>query len=56
MDEIKEIRKQDFETIIAEKGFEEQLLVKDYYITILLYLIKDIKGIPRNRIKPRTTN
>lgn len=45
MDEIKEIRKKDFEEIIAQKGFEEQLTVKDYYITILLYLLKDIKGI-----------
>ena len=45
MDEIKTIRKQDFETIIIDKGFEEQLIVKDYYITILLYLLRDIKGI-----------
>ncbi|MFH1174369.1 MAG: nucleotidyl transferase AbiEii/AbiGii toxin family protein [archaeon] len=45
MAEITNIRKKDFETIIAERGFEEQLTVKDYYITILLYLLKDAKGI-----------
>ncbi|MCX6709949.1 MAG: nucleotidyl transferase AbiEii/AbiGii toxin family protein [Candidatus Woesearchaeota archaeon] len=45
MDEIKELRKQDFELIIAEKGFDKQLLVKDYYITVLLYLLRNIKAI-----------
>jgi len=45
MDEIKELRKQDFEIIIAEKGFEEQLLVKDYYITVLLHIMRNIRGI-----------
>jgi predicted nucleotidyltransferase component of viral defense system len=35
----------ELKIILAEKKFQKNLLVKDYYITILLYLIKDVKGI-----------
>lgn len=42
---FKEINKKELQEIIAVKGFDYDLLVKDYYITILLYLMKDIKGI-----------
>jgi|SRR3989344_574718 len=45
MAEIKNIDKDRLDLIIAEKGFLPALLIKDYYITALLYLLKDIKGI-----------
>ena len=41
----KNLREDDLKSILAEKKFKKQLLVKDYYITVLLYLMKDIKGI-----------
>jgi predicted nucleotidyltransferase component of viral defense system len=43
--DIKEINKNELLEIIARTGFDYDLLVKGYYITILLYLMKDIKGI-----------
>ncbi|MCF7871449.1 nucleotidyl transferase AbiEii/AbiGii toxin family protein [Candidatus Woesearchaeota archaeon] len=43
--DVKEIRKDELLEIIAKTGFDYDLLVKDYYITILLYLMKDISGI-----------
>ena len=45
MAEIKELLVDEFEAIVAEKEFNRELLAKDYYITILLYLMRDIKGI-----------
>ena len=45
MAEIKSIEKDRLNLIIAEKGFLPELLIKDYYITVLLYLLKDIRGI-----------
>jgi len=45
MAKIEKLVKQEFEIIAGEKKFQLKLLVKDYYITILLYLLKDIKGI-----------
>ncbi|MBU1973981.1 MAG: nucleotidyl transferase AbiEii/AbiGii toxin family protein [Nanoarchaeota archaeon] len=45
MDEIKSITTDDLRLLVNEKGFPEQMLAKDYYITILLYLIKDIPGL-----------
>jgi predicted nucleotidyltransferase component of viral defense system len=45
MDKIKELVKQEFEIIVGEHKFQQKLLAKDYYITVLLYLLKDVKGI-----------
>ena len=45
MDELKNIEKDKLDLIIAEKGFSPVLFIKDYYLTVILYLIKDIKGI-----------
>ncbi len=45
MDKIQVITKENLDGIILQKRFEPGLLVKDYYLTILLYLLKDIKGI-----------
>lgn len=42
MDKIKEIR---IKEISAEKGFTKSLIEKDYYITSILYLLKDVEGI-----------
>jgi len=43
--EIKQIDKDVLKEIIAKTGFDYDLLTKDYYITILLYLIRDIQGL-----------
>lgn len=45
MDEIKKITKNHFEELAAVKGFTMPLLLKDYYITLILFLIKDVRGI-----------
>ena len=45
MDEIKRIPSIELNVIVSQHDFERKLLVKDYYITLILYLIKDIKGI-----------
>jgi len=45
MAEIQKLVKQEFEIIAGEHKFQQKLLAKDYYITILLYLLKNIKGL-----------
>ncbi len=35
----------ELKLIIVDKKFQEDLLVKDYYLTIMLFLMKDIKGL-----------
>ncbi len=45
MDEIKRISPEQLTEIAARVGFDPRLMTKDYYITIILYLIKKIEGI-----------
>ena len=45
MVEIKKLVRQEFEIIAGEHKFQQKLLAKDYYITILLYLLMHINGI-----------
>ncbi len=45
MDRIKRITKDELLEIATDKGFQTPLLEKDYLLTELLYLIKDIKGL-----------
>ncbi|MBT5023104.1 nucleotidyl transferase AbiEii/AbiGii toxin family protein [Candidatus Woesearchaeota archaeon] len=45
MDEIKNIDKYDLIEISAESKFNQRLIAKDYYITVLLYLMQNIEGI-----------
>ena len=45
MYEIKKIDYDAIKEIIAKHGFSIDLILKDFYITIILYLIKDIEGI-----------
>jgi predicted nucleotidyltransferase component of viral defense system len=45
MAKIKELLKDEFNQIVVEQEFYESILLKDYYITILLYLMKDINGL-----------
>ena len=45
MDEIKRIPSIELNVIVSQHSFERKLFVKDYYITLILYLIKDINGI-----------
>ena len=45
MDEIKVISGLDFNSIASQYSFDKRLIVKDYYLVVILYLIKDIEGI-----------
>lgn len=45
MDKIKIINKDRIIEIASNKNFNPNLIMKDYYITIMLYLLKDIEGI-----------
>lgn len=45
MDKIKRITKEELLEIASDKGFEKSLLEKDYLLTELLYLIRDIEGL-----------
>ena len=45
MVEIKKIDYDVLKELVTKVGFDPDQLLKDYYITVLLYLLKDIKGI-----------
>lgn len=45
MDEIKRINHSKFLEIISDKGFNAKYLTKDYFLTVMLYLIKDVEGL-----------
>ena len=45
MDELTRLNKEEFEQIVSKYKFQMQLMAKDYYITVLLFLLKDVEGI-----------
>jgi len=45
MDEIKTITEAEFNDIIAKTRFSREKLRKDYYLTLILYLIRNVEGI-----------
>ena len=45
MDEIKRISGLEFSDINSKLTFQRKLLTKDYFVTLILYLIRDIEGI-----------
>ena len=45
MDEIKAISENAINSLSGETGFNTKVILKDYYITAILYLIKDIEGM-----------
>lgn len=45
MDKKKRITEEDLLNVSASTGFKEPLITKDYYITEILYLLKDVEGI-----------
>lgn len=45
MDKIKRISHEQLKEIVADKRFDFDLMLKDYYVTIILYLLKDIEGL-----------
>src|SRR3989344_5545538 len=45
MAEIERIHVIDFEDIAVRTKFNKEKLTKDYFLTLLLYLIKDVEGI-----------
>jgi predicted nucleotidyltransferase component of viral defense system len=45
MDEIKRITPDGLRDIAASQGFPEPIVVRDYYVTLILYLLKEVNGI-----------
>lgn len=45
MDNIKLVPLKELRVISGEKNLDIEMLIKDFYLTYLLYLIKDIKGL-----------
>src|SRR3989344_2280927 len=45
MDQIKRISNLEFRQVLALHKFDQLKLAKDYFLTALLYLIKDVEGI-----------
>ncbi len=45
MDETKRLREEEFNNIASQHNFSRKLLIKDYFITLILFLIKDVDGI-----------
>ena len=45
MDEIKTITEAEFNDIISRTRFSREKLIKDYYLTLILYLIRNVEGI-----------
>jgi predicted nucleotidyltransferase component of viral defense system len=45
MDRIKRINKNELYEIASEKGFSKEILIKDYVLTEILFLLKDVSGI-----------
>lgn len=45
MDEIKKITAEQLDNVASKYPFNRPLMVKDYYLTLILYLIKDVNGI-----------
>jgi len=45
MDEVKRIPAIEFEVILGKTNFLREKLIKDYYLTLILYLIRDVEGI-----------
>jgi predicted nucleotidyltransferase component of viral defense system len=43
--EINPIKEKELRDVSGSTGFNQVLIVKDYYITLILYLLKDVKGI-----------
>ena len=45
MDKIKPITKDEFNVLAAKLGFNLELLIKDYYLTLLLFHLSKVKGL-----------
>ena len=45
MDEVKRISRLEFDDIISNYPFSRELLVKDYYLTRILYALRNVDGI-----------
>jgi len=45
MDEIKAITGKELQDIAGRTGFNQIFIVKDYYVTLILYLLRDVGGL-----------
>lgn len=45
MDEIKKVTSNQINSIVGKTGFDRDLILKDYYLTLFLYLMRDLNGI-----------
>jgi len=45
MDEIKKITAEELDNVALKYPFNRSLMAKDYYLTLILWLIKNVEGI-----------
>lgn len=45
MDKIKGITQDRLRVVVTEQGFPELFVAKDYFVTVLLYLLRDVEGL-----------
>ncbi len=45
MVQIKTITADELQEVVSKTGFDRDLILKDYYLTVILYLLKDVEGI-----------
>lgn len=45
MDTLTRITEEQLRDVAARTGFDQVIISKDYYVTVLLYLLKEIKGL-----------
>ncbi len=45
MDKIKKLTLDEFTNIASQKPFDQLMVEKDYFVTMLLYLLKDVEGL-----------
>lgn len=45
MAEIQRITEDKIIEVIADTGFNYDLILKDYYVTVILYLLRDVKDL-----------
>jgi predicted nucleotidyltransferase component of viral defense system len=45
MAEVPHIDEETIKRVSAATGFDQRLLIQDYYVTAMLYLLRDVQGI-----------
>lgn len=45
MDEIKKVTSDDIKNLAAKTAFNERILIKDYYLTLILFRLRTLENI-----------